>query len=138
MGERECSCLRRVCDTLAEMGCCNSKGGLSRGSELLWTGLKEGRGELPCTVGIMARELSAYDFASEVFALEYTQQIVTASVGQVLAGRGGELEGKTHNVPGDHATIQDALDAARDGDVSDMQCLEPAGHLICSAYAVPG
>ena len=115
---------------MAGMGCCNSKGGLSRGSELLWTGLTEGR-ELPCTVGIMARELSAYDFASEVFALEYTQQVVTASVGQVLAGRGGELEGRTRNVPGDHATIQDALDAARDGDVRVPEALVECSGANC-------
>lgn len=113
-------CIRRLCDTLAEMGCCNSKAGASHGFSLLpislFTGLREAGGE-QCKVGILARELSAYDFASEVFALEYTQQIVTASVGQVFGGRGGDLEGRTHNVPGEYATIQDAVDAARNGDV---------------------
>lgn len=74
----------------------------------------------------MARELSAYDFASEMFALSYTQQPATPSKMQG-AGQGGCSVGfgahiakprkTTHNVPLDFATVQDAIDAAQDGDV---------------------
>ena len=72
-------------------------------------------------VGIMACELSAYDFASEQFALEYTEQATTARVvGRKQVQFADTTPGKCtiRNVPQDYATIQDALDAANEGDVS--------------------
>ena len=72
-----------------------------------------------------SRQLSAYDFESELFALDYAQQPVTPSKGQgertmVFDADGATTpsrKGTMHNVPGDFATVQDAIDAAHDGDV---------------------
>lgn len=87
---------------------------------------QEGKILRASAVGILARELSAYEFASEQYVLEYTAQIAPLSAGRHHAPRApgaGELPDKTTrkaatlNVPADYRSVQDALDAAEDGDV---------------------
>jgi len=85
-----------------------------------------------------SRQLSAYDFESELFALDYTQQPVTPSKGQgertMVCNADGATtpsrKGAMHNVPGDFATVQDAIDAAHDGDVRVLPaCLCALAHV---------
>jgi hypothetical protein len=127
--------LERVLKSLAEMGCCNSKA--PAGAALGPKGFLSQCGGECSAVGIMARELTAFDFASEVFALDYTRQVVTAGVGHVIAASGPDAavpsKGRTHNVPLDHATIQDALDAACDGDVRAAPAASIFLHLLLVA-----
>ena len=93
------------------MGCCHSNGSRKLGLQHLFHDSKT----FPSSaVGITARELSAYDFSSENFVRDYLEQVTSQSL---LGKSEGKLElRKTHSVPRDYATIQDALDAAKDGD----------------------
>jgi hypothetical protein len=117
-GTNLCTRLRnRVCDALTDvMGCCNSKTELEA--------LKSS------SVGIKACELRAYDFASESFALDYTEQVQSPSVvgrnpsngGRTLSNGDSWTPRRTHNVPKDYPSIQAALDAAHEGDVCTFFC----------------
>ena len=59
--------------------------------------------------------MKAFDFTSESFALEYTEQMTSSSVRrgaqEFLPGASSCQPPRTRRVPQDHKTIQEALDA---------------------------
>ena len=104
---------QQVVDALERMGCCNAK-------DFPVPGYR-GSAPRPSSTGLRASELKAFDFTSESFALEYTEQMTSSSVRrgaqEFLPGASSCQPPRTRRVPQDHKTIQEALDAAGDGDV---------------------
>eukprot|EP00293_Proteomonas_sulcata_P009411 CAMPEP_0184289884 /NCGR_PEP_ID=MMETSP1049-20130417/2257_1 /TAXON_ID=77928 /ORGANISM="Proteomonas sulcata, Strain CCMP704" /LENGTH=442 /DNA_ID=CAMNT_0026596863 /DNA_START=166 /DNA_END=1494 /DNA_ORIENTATION=- len=113
------------------MGCCESKdgglAGLSQIGEWPLSGWSSAR--LPnSSVGLLSRELQAYDFAAEAAFLDASPSVVGRPAQMVRPHSIGPhvLEKqpsasvpakKALSVPQDYKLIQDALDAANDGDV---------------------